>query len=107
MPPPGTRVLWTTRFVVNEQLPEEYQRFVIDEVRPADESLTIVYDGHVFGGIVRCLLESAKIEEALQPGTEMFVRYHTEETGAAGQIAHIIIRHPSAEGWAEVYADGI
>jgi|GEM_PF-1964591 len=93
--------------MATEQPPDEYQRLVIDEVRPSGETLTIVYDGHVFGGIVRCLLESVEIEKAVQSGTEMFVRYHTEETGAPGQIAHIIIRHPSVEGWAELYADGI
>ncbi len=87
--------------------PDEYQRFILEEVRTADETLTLVYDGHVFGGVVRCLLESKDVEAALHPGGEIFVRYHTEETGAPGQVAHIIIRHPSAEGWAEVYADGV
>lgn len=89
----------------NRQPPDEYRRFVIDEVRPMDDTLTIVYGGRIFGGIVRCLLDPDGVEEALQPGTEVFVRYHQEDTGQPGQIAHIIIRHPRAEGWAEVYSD--
>ena len=90
---------------MNEQPPDEYQRFVIEEVRSAGENLTLVYGGHVFGGIVRCLLDPNGVEDAIQPGTEIFVRYHNEETGAPGQIAQLIIRHPSAEGWAAVYSD--
>ncbi len=92
---------------VNEQPPDEYQRFVIEDVRRIGETLTLAYGGHVFGGIVRCLLDPQGVEDALQPGTEIFVRYHTEETGVPGQVAHIIIRHPLVEGWAEVYADGV
>ena len=92
---------------VIEQPPEGYQRFVIEDVRRMGETLTLVYGGHVFGGIVRCLLDPDGVEEAVQPGTEIFVRYHNEETGAPGQIANIIIRHPSAEGWAELYSDGV
>ena len=91
---------------MNTQPPADYRRFVIEDARPEGETLTLVYSGHVFGGIVRCLLDPNGVEDALQPGTEIFVRYHTEQTGAPGQVAHIIIRHPSAEGWAEVYADG-
>ena len=92
---------------VNEQVPDEYQRFVIDDVRRMGDTLTLVYGGHVFGGIVRCLLDTNGVEDALRPGREVFVRYHIEETGAPGQVAHIIIRHPTAEGWAEVYSDGV
>jgi len=92
---------------VAEPPPREYQRFVLDDVRVSGENLTLAYDGHVFGGVVRCLLDPHGIESALQPGTEIFVRYHNEETGQPGQIAHIIIRHPSEEGWAEIYADGV
>ena len=92
---------------MNEQPPDEYQSFVIEDVSVMGETITLVYGGHVFGGIVRCLLDSDGVEDALQPGTEVFVRYHNEETGAPGQVAHIIIRHPSAEGWAEIYSDGV
>ena len=80
---------------------------MIEDVRPDGETLTLIYGGHVFGGIVRCLLDPAGVEDALQRGTEVFVRYHTEETGAPGQVAQIIIRHPLAEGWAEVYSDDV
>ncbi len=78
---------------------------MIEDVRAAGEMLTLVYGGRVFGGVVRCLLDPDGVEAALRPGTEIFVRYHTEETGAPGQVAHIIIRHPFAEGWAEIYSD--
>lgn len=91
---------------MDDQPPDEYQRFVIEDVRMADETLTLVYGGRIFGGVVRCLLDSDGVEDALRPGAEIFVRYHNEETGAPGQIAHIIMRHPKADGWAEVYADG-
>ncbi len=91
----------------DDQPPEEYQRFVLDEVRSTGEMLTLVYGGHVFGGVVRCLLDPKGVESALRPGTRIFVRYHNEETGAPGQVAHIIIRHPSAEGWAEVYSGAV
>jgi len=88
-----------------EQPSAEYRRFVIEAVRPAGEMLTIHYGRHVFGGIVRCQLDSNGVEAALRPGTEIFVRYHDAETGQPGQVAHMIIRHPTDEGWAEVYAD--
>jgi len=90
---------------MDDQPPEEYRRFVIDDVRSTGETLTLVYGGHVFGGVVRCLLDSNGVEDALRPGTEIFVRYHSEETGPPGRVAQIIIRHPSAEGWAEIYSD--
>lgn len=92
---------------MNEQPHDEYQRFVIEDVRRVGETLTLVYGGQVFGGIVRCLLDPHGVEDALQPGTEIFVRYHNEETGAPRQVAQIIILHPSADGWAEVYSDGV
>jgi len=91
---------------MDDQPPDEYQRFVIEDVRTTDETLTLIYGGRIFGGVVRCLLDPDGVENALRPGAEIFVRYHNEETGAPGQIAHIIMRHPNADGWAEVYADG-
>ena len=90
---------------MDERAPEEYKRFEIEAVRLAGEMLTIQYGGHVFGGIVRCQLDPDGVEAALRPGAEIFVRYHEEETGQPGQVAHMIIRHPSGEGWAEVYAE--
>ena len=88
-----------------QQPPEEYKRFVIEDVRAAGEMLTIQYGGHVFGGIVRCQLDPNGVEAGLRPGAEIFVRYHEAGTGQPGQVAHMIIRHPSGEGWAEVYAE--
>lgn len=91
---------------MSDHPPDDFQRFVIESVRSSGENLAIGYDGRVFGGIVRCLLDPNGVEDALRPGTEIFVRYHTAETGAPGQVAHIIIRNPVDEGWAEIYADG-
>lgn len=91
---------------INEPPPDEYKHFVLETVSRMGETLTLAYDGHIFGGVVRCLLDPNGVEEALQPGTDIFVRYHTEETGAPGQVAQIIIRHPLVDGWAEVYCDG-
>ena len=90
-----------------DHLPDDYHSHVIDDVRKTGETVTIVYGGRTFGGVVRCLLDTDGVEEALRPGTEMFVRYHTEETGAQGQIAHIIIRHPRCDKWAEIYSDDV
>ncbi len=90
-----------------ENPPDDYRRFTIESVLPAGENLRITYAGRVFGGIVRCMLDPNGVEDALQPGTEIFIRYHTAETGAPGQVAQIIIRHPSGDGWAEVYAEDI
>ena len=92
---------------MNEHPPDEYKRFPIEDVQRKGETLTLMYGGHVFGGVVRCLLDPNGVEDALRPGNEIFVRYHNEETGAPGTVAHIIIRHPLAEGWAEVYSDGV
>ena len=92
---------------MDDQPPDEYRRFVLDDVRSTGETLTLVYGGRVFDGVVRCLLDPHGVEDALRPGTEIFVRYHSAETGQLGQVAQIIIRHPSAEGWAEIYSDGV
>lgn len=90
-----------------ETPPAEYKRFVIEAAVPAGEMLSLHYGGHVFGGIVRCQLDPNGVEAALRPGTEVFVWYHDTDTGQPGQVAHIIIRHPSEDGWAEIYADGV
>ncbi len=90
-----------------DPMPDEFQRFTIESVRRDGEMLTIEYGGHVFGGIVRCLLARDGVEAALEPGNDVFVRYHSAETGAPGQVAQMIIRHPRASGWAEVFADGV
>jgi hypothetical protein len=88
-----------------DDLPPEYERFVVEEVRAAGENLTIRYGGRVFAGIARCLLPGREVEETLKPGCELFVRYHTDETGQPGQVAHMISRHPGGAGWAEVFSD--
>ncbi len=90
-----------------EPPPDEYRRYILDEVRASGEMLTLVYGGHIFGGVVRCLLDPNGVEAALQPGNEIYVRYHDEDTGAPGQIAQIIIRHPRDDGWAEVFSDEV
>lgn len=89
----------------DQRLPEEFHRFVIDDVRPAGENLRISYGGRVFGGIVRCLLPGEEVERAIRPGNEMFVRYHTAETGQPGQVAQMLIRHPKGDEWAEIFSD--
>lgn len=85
--------------------PDDYKRFVLDEVHEAGENLTLVYAGRKFGGVVRCLLDPNGVEAALRAGTEIFIRYHTPETGMPGSISQVIIRHPSGDGWAEIYSD--
>ena len=46
-----------------------------------------------------------EISSAVRRGAEVFVRYHTIETGQPDQVAHMLIRHPGEGGWAEIYAD--
>lgn len=92
---------------MNDTLPEEFKRVTIDDVSVDDENITLMYGGRIFGGVVRCLLDTNGVEDALRPGAEIFVRYHTAETGSPGQIAHIVMRHPVEAGWTEIYADGV
>ena len=84
---------------------KDYHRFVLDAVRTTGEMLALSYDGHVFGGIVRCQLDPNGVESALKPGAEIFVRYHEEKLGVRGQVAHIIMPHPHQDGWAELFSD--
>lgn len=84
---------------------DDYKRFVLDDVREAGENLTLHYAGRTFGGVVRCLLDPNGVEAALRPGVEIFIRYHTPQTGQPGSISQVIIRHPSGDGWAELYND--
>lgn len=92
---------------MSDEMLNEYRRFVLQAVRVTGEMLTITYDGHIFGGIVRCLLDPNGVEAALLPGAEIYIRYHDHETGNPGQVAHIIMRHPREEGWAEIFADEV
>ena len=87
-----------------EPAPEGYRRHVISAVRRDTSNLMIEYDGRIFAGIAIAELPNG-IAEAIGPGTEIFMRTHDGETGDMGQVAHILIRHPHEEGWAEIYAD--
>ena len=92
------------RSQTNEPTPEGYIRHVITEVIKDGDNLTIKYGGRVFGGIM-CSELPPGVESSIRPGTEVIVRTHTAETGDVGQVAHILVPHPSEEGWAEIYAD--
>ena len=87
-----------------EPTPKGYQRHVITAVENHGDSLTIKYDGRVFGGIMLDQLP-AGVAEGILPGTELIVRVHTVETGNVGQVADMLVPHPSGDGWAEIYAD--
>ena len=89
----------------SEDLPQEFTPFIIQEVKRLEDRLIIRYDGRIFGGVMISVLEE-EIVSAIRLGTEVIVRYHTAETGHPGQVAHMLIRHPSGDGgWAEIYAD--
>lgn len=90
---------------MEDQPPPDYLPHSIDAVRLDGEHLIITYGGKIFGGIVVDLLASDDVRGAVRPGAEVFVRYHTPGSGYDGQIAHMIMRHPSEPGWAELYAD--
>ncbi len=84
--------------------PEGYRRHVITAVSRQGENLTIEYAGRVFAGITVAELPPG-IAECIRPGTDVIVRTHTAETGDPGQVADILIPHPTEVGWAEIYAD--
>ena len=88
-----------------EQPPPDYQSRTVEAVRRDGGHIVITYAGKTFGGIVADLLASDDIRAALRPGAEIFVRTHTPDSGYAGQVAHMIMRHPTEAGWAELYAD--
>ena len=87
-----------------EDIPEEFTKFTIERVERLEDRLIIRYGGRVFGGVMLDVLED-EISSAIRRGTELIARYHTVETGQPGQVVHMLIRHPSADGWAEIYAD--
>ncbi len=87
-----------------ENVPEDFTRFVIEEVERLEDRLIIRYGGRIFGGVMLDVLED-EISSAIRHGAEVFVRYHTAETGNPDQVAHMLIRHPGEAGWAEIYAD--
>ena len=87
-----------------ENVPEDFTRFLIEGVERLEDRLIIRYGGRIFGGVMLDVLED-EISSAIRRGTEVFVRYHTAETGHPDQVAHMLIRHPGEGGWAEIYAD--
>ena len=86
-----------------EEVPEDFTRFTIERVERLEDRLIIHYGGRVFGGVMLDVLAD-EISSAIRRGAEVIARYHTAETGHPGQVAHMLIRHPSG-GWAEIYAD--
>lgn len=88
----------------HDDIPDDYDLHVITAVEHLGDSLMIRYDGRIFSGIMLDELPPG-ILESIRPGTKLIVRLHTAETGDAGQVAHMLIPHPSQDGWAEVYAD--
>lgn len=87
-----------------EPAPEGYRRHIITAVSRQGDNLTIEYEGRVFAGITIAELPPG-IAECIRPGTDVIVRTHTAETGDPGQVADILIPHPTENGWAEIYAD--
>jgi hypothetical protein len=88
----------------HEPTPEGYTRHVITAVTNHGDSLTIKYGTRAFGGINPAEL-TKEIAASIKPGTEVIVRMHTSETGDLGTVAHMLVPHPSEDGWAEVYED--
>ncbi len=87
-----------------EDVPEDFKKFTIEQVERLEDRLIIRYGGRIFGGVMLDVLED-EISSAIRCGNEVFVRYHTAETGHPDQVAHMLIRHPGEGGWAEIYAD--
>ncbi|MCH7702645.1 MAG: hypothetical protein IID37_13255 [Planctomycetes bacterium] len=86
------------------QRPDGYRSFIIGAVQRFEETITIEYDGRMFGGIMPELL-APEIDRAIKPGVEILVRHHATKTGDAKQLAHMLIRHPAKPEWVEVYVD--
>jgi len=87
-----------------DDIPPDYESHRIEAVRRADDHIVITYNGRTFGGILADILPEG-VEPAIQPGAEIIVRYHTPDSGRTGQLVHMLIRHPTDPGWAELYAD--
>lgn len=88
----------------NEEIPKDYERFLIEEVRVSDDRLTLRYGGRTFGGVLREWLRAPGVEAAVVPGAEILVRNYRSPSGQRGQVEHMLVRTP-ADGWAEIYAD--
>ena len=87
-----------------ERVPDDFTRFLIEGVERLEDRLIIRYGGRIFGGVMLDVLED-EVTVGIRAGAEVIVRYHTAETGHPDQVAHMLIRHPSDGGWAEIYAD--
>lgn len=87
-----------------DSTPEGYHRHTITEVIRDGDNLMIKYSGKLFGGIIIAELP-AGVLETIRPGTTVIVRTHDGETGGLNQVAHMLVPHPTEEGWAEVYED--
>lgn len=84
--------------------PDGYSRHTITEVIRDGDHLMIRYSGKLFGGIIIAELPPGVLE-TIRPGTTVIVRTHDGETGGLNQVAHMLVPHPTEEGWAEVYED--
>lgn len=85
--------------------PPEFERFVIEEVRTDGETITVRYDGQVFGAIEAAALQATGAERGLAPGREIFIHYDRHRPGATGQVLQVIIRDPNVEaGWVELFS---
>ena len=87
-----------------ERIPEDFTKFTIERVERLADRLILRYGGRIFGGVMLDVMEE-DVTAAIRPGADIIVRYHTPETGQPGQVAHMLIRHPGDDGWAEIYAD--
>lgn len=87
------------------ETPAGYDRFLIDGIDRDEGALMIRYGGRAFAGAMVERFGVPGLADAIAPGAEIIVRYHTAETGAVGQVAHMLVRHPFEDAWAEIYID--
>ena len=86
------------------QRPDGYRSFIIGAVQRFEDTITVEYDGRMFGGIMRELL-APEIDQAIKPGVEIVVRHPEPKKGDPKRLAHMLIRHPTKHEWVEVYTD--
>jgi len=88
-----------------DEIPEGFEPIIVESVRhePTGE-IIITYAGRIFGGIMKEPLPEGVVDEIRQ-GAELFVRYAEPAGDARRQVVHVIMRHPTQPGWAELYAD--
>ena len=92
------------RKTITHQIPEGYQVVTIESVRRDGDHLLIQYNGRLFGGILPELLADG-VESMIVPGARIIIRYHTPDSGRLNQVAHMLMWHPTEEGWIDLYAD--